>query len=116
LPALEWTKPKPDLGPKEIAEFCDKQCAVIHEARERLLEKLKTDEGAEWVDPAKAFVSLDVPRSKSDNLYYSPTFKCSPTFKIASGTRDRYFQVILKKISETAIDTKNPIAIVEISK
>jgi hypothetical protein len=109
LPDLDWTKPKPDLTPEDVTEFCIRQCTIIHEARRRLLEKLKADEGAEKADPTKIFIGLDASKSKSDELYYSPVFK------VSSGTRERYFQVFLKRVGETIVDVENPIVIREVT-
>jgi len=109
LPDLDWTKPQPNFKPEDTTEFCIKQCAIIHGARQRLFEKLKADEGAEKADPTKIFIGLDASKSKSDELYYSPVFK------VSSGTRERYFQVFLKRIGETIVDVENPIVIREVT-
>ena len=109
LPDLDWTKPQPNFKPENTTEFCVKQCAIIHRARLCLLEKLRDEEGADVPDIKNVFVGLDATKSKSNEHYYSPTFK------VLAGNRTRFFQVMLKRMGDTVVDTQNPIAIREVT-
>jgi hypothetical protein len=108
---LRWTFPNDTFRPEKFIPYGKRQCEIINEARERLLDVLRKENPMVdvEVESKKVEVVMDPAWSHASETHYTPMFL------VQAESRIRYFQVAMNRSGPTEVDTQNPIGIREVT-